>query len=199
MNLLARQQSLRGRGDEPPPAPPVDLATFSRWAERQEGRYELVRGEVVMMVQVTRRHALVVSRVAASLLRQLDPDRFHLSIAEFGVTTGAGLRFPDLLVDAAGRPLDERATDAPLFVAEVLSPSTIAVDMVEKPAEYGALPSLAAYAVFSQDEPRVWFWERETAGWPDAPRTVEAGTIALPAIGASLLLEEIYRGLGPAS
>ena len=67
MNLTERQHGFGALRDEPSPAPPVDRETFQRWAERQEGHYELVRGEVVMMVDVSRGHARIVTRLIVAL------------------------------------------------------------------------------------------------------------------------------------
>lgn len=191
MNLT--QRSLRIQ-DPPPPPAPVDRATFLRWAQTVEGRYEWVEGRIVMMVRVTRNHAKAASAIVVALASRLDRDRYQISSADFGVETPTGIRYPDVMVDPADRDGSELTTDAPIFIAEVLSPSSIAVDMVEKAAEYRQIESLTAYAVFSQDEPRVWVWIKGESCWPAAPAMIEGRDAALniPSLRVTLPLAEIY-------
>ena len=198
MNLVERQHGFGAPRDEPPPAPPIDRETFQRWAERQERRYEWVRGEIVMMTEVSRGHALIVSRLVIALSKVLDPDRYAIATSDFGVNTGESRRFPDVLVEPVSPDLRGRTSEAPVFIAEVLSPSSVSIDTREKPAEYATLASLRTYAVFSQDEPKVWIWERGEDGFPGEPGLIEGrdARLDIPALGASLSLAEIYRGIG---
>jgi Uma2 family endonuclease len=198
MNLVERQPSFHTVRDEPPPPPPVDRETFQRWAERQERRYEWVRGEIVMMTETSRGHALIITRLVVALAKVLDLDRYAIATSDFGVNTGDSRRFPDVLVEPVSPDLKGRTSEAPIFIAEVLSPSSVSIDMREKAAEYTGLASLRTYAVFSQDGPQVWVWERGEEGFPEKPTSVEGRDkrLAIPALGASLPLAEIYRNLG---
>jgi Uma2 family endonuclease len=84
------------------------------------------------------------------------------------------------------------------LAAEVLSPSTAAIDLGDKAAEYLQLPSLAAYLVFAQDEVKAWTWVRGAQSFPSGPDVI-AGTdksISIAALGLNLPLAEIYAGLG---
>jgi Uma2 family endonuclease len=198
MNLIERKRSFPGARAEPPPPSPVDRATFERWAERQEGRYEWVWGEIVMMVQVTRGHADISANVLIALAAVIDRTVYQLSAAEFGVETKAGIRYPDLVVDRRTGDRRERSAKAPLFIGEVLSPSNESVDLIEKADEYTAIESLGTYAVFSPDEPRVRVWQRGEAGFPPEPETIEGpeAKLEIPVLGVTLPLAEIYRNLG---
>ena len=198
MNLTERQYSFGALRDEPPPPPPVDRETFQRWAERQEGRYEWVRGEIVMMTEVSRAHALIVTRLVIALSKVLDLDRYAIATSDFGVNTRISRRFPDVLVEPMSRDGKGRTSETPIFIAEVLSPSSVPVDTEEKPAEYATIASLRTYAVFSQDEPKVWVWERGDGGFPGKQKPIEGpdARLDIPALGVSLALAEIYRGLG---
>ena len=83
---------------------------------------------------------------------------------------------------------------------EVLSPSSVGTDMVEKLAEYTSLASLEAYIVASQDEPICWVWQRsgEDRSFPKTPEEIAGRdkAIMIAALGISLPLSEIYRGIG---
>jgi Uma2 family endonuclease len=172
---------------------------FLRWSEGREGRHELVRGNVVMMTGASVRHAMLAARIMVGLFRQIDPDRFHAVTSDLGVRTPAGVRYPDVVVDTLPEDGAALAADNPVLLAEVLSPSSIAIDMVEKAAEYTALPSLRIYAVFSQDEPRAWIWQRDEQGaFPGSPAMLAGAdaVLAIPSLDVALPLGELYRGIG---
>ena len=175
----------------------IDKAAFLAWAEGREGRYELVRGRVVMMTGFSRNHGRIVMRIARLLQDQLDPHEWEV-IADFGLDAGPDtLRYPDIVVDRAGGGGRDYIATSPVFLVEVLSPSSIAVDLREKPTEYLELPSLTTYLVLSQDEPKAWLWERSGGEFP--PKPVESlGTDKVIHIGAprlALPLADIYAGI----
>jgi Uma2 family endonuclease len=168
---------------------------FLTWVQGQEGRFELVAGRVVMMTGGTRGHAIIMRRLAAALEKRLDGRRWT---ADFGVDLGADIvRYPDVVVDAAGQPLKDLTATAPLLIAEVLSPSSLRSDLGEKAAEYLRLPSLAAYLVLSQDEPKAWVWVRGNSGFSQAPQVLAGydAQIEIAALAISVPLSEISAGL----
>lgn len=179
---------------------PTTADEFLRWNEGREGKREFVRGRVVeMMINVTKRHAVLSTRLASILLRQLPYPEFAVGSADFAVQTPDGIRYPDVFVDrATPASRDEDLVAAsPVLLAEVLSSSSYARDLVEKLADYQALDTLRFYLVLSQDEPRVWMWARHADGsWT---RMIEiAGTdgmIGLEMLGATVSLAELYAGM----
>src|ERR1700691_4045296 len=92
----------------------------------------------------------------------------------------------------------------PVVVFEILSPSSANDDLGAKKAEYQALPSVQSYIVLQQthrsaqvfrrvgettaDDEKVGEWTYEFVVGPDA-------MIALPQIGVTLPLAEIYEGV----
>lgn len=173
---------------------PTDPDAFLRWNEGREGKRELVKGQVIEhMINVTRAHAYIVTRVLIELGAALDPVRFDAYAVDIGMKTPDGVRYPDVVVDPAGGDGKDLAVTAPVFVCEVLSPSSIARDMVEKQQEYAGIPSLQAYLVLSQDEPRGWLWSRAGDGWI-GPTMIEGAEslIALPALAVAIKLGALY-------
>jgi Uma2 family endonuclease len=119
-------------------------------------------------------------------------------IAEFGLEAGPEtLRYPDIVVDRAdGADKDQTAT-APVLLAEVLSPSTAEIDLGDKAAEYLQIPSLLAYLVFSQDEPKAWMYVRAAAQFVLGPEVI-SGTEAIVRVAAlqlELPMGDIYGGI----
>jgi Uma2 family endonuclease len=190
------------RGQEPFADIPTDPDAFLLWASRQlreSGRFELSNGRVIRtVINVTRQHSIVCSNIAFELMRQIDRERFDVAVADFAVRTAAGIRGPDVLVDLSRPGTAELSTSEPIFIAEVLSPSSVAVDMTTKRREYTAIPSLQTYLVCSQDEPRAWVWKRQPDGtWPiDAEEVVgREATIRLGGLDVSLDMSAIFRGI----
>jgi len=175
----------------------MDKAAFLAWMEAGEERCELVGGRVIMMPGASRIHGRIVRRLVAALSSRLDPTRWEV-IAEFGLDAGPDtLRYPDVVVDKAdGGDKDYTAT-APVLLAEVLSPSTAEIDLGDKAAEYLRIPSLLAYIVLSQDEPKAWVYVRTDPRLIQVPELI-SGTdtiIRITALKLELPMGEIYAGI----
>ncbi len=175
---------------------PMDAAAFLAWAEGREGRYELARGRVVMMTGGSRAHALIVRRFANALEHRLDATRWTVLTSDFAAKVGSDtVRYPDVIVDAAGGALRDLAATSPALIAEVLSPSSVTNDLGDKAAEYLRLGSVSAYVVLSQDEPKAWLWVRGESGFPAGAEVIMGdGVIRIPALSVELPLTEVYRG-----
>jgi Uma2 family endonuclease len=173
----------------------MEKADFLAWVQGREERYELDRGRVVMMTGGSRGHWQLTFNLCKLLDARLDPKLYNV-LPEFGVDIGpATLRFPDVVVDIAGQPMRDLTAKAPVFIAEVLSPSSERVDLGDKAAEYLHLPTLANYLVLAQDEVRAWMWTRATGGFPGGPMVHDGADsfFSIPALGITLSLAEIYQ------
>jgi Uma2 family endonuclease len=191
------------RAQEPLGDIPTEPEAFLRWAanldRHQPFKYELSRGKVSrMMIHVSRAHWRVTANLLGELLQKLDRTRFEAGPAEFGVRTGIGIRYPDVVVDRASPGLEDLACEAPIFIAEVLSPSTAGLDFTTKLQEYTSIASVQTYLICSQDEPRAWVWTRQSDGsWPKLP-TELAGredAIALGGLNVVVSMTAIFRGI----
>ena len=176
----------------------MDKATFLAWRQEREERYELADGHVMMMIGGSRGHAIITRRLAAALEKRLDANRWTVLTSDFGVELDPDtVRYPDVVVDVAGGLLKDLTATAPVLVAEVLSPSSASNDLGDKAAEYLKLPSLAAYLVLSQDEPKVWAWVRNASSFTPGPDVVkgEAGVLRIASLTMEVPLLEIYEGI----
>jgi Uma2 family endonuclease len=152
----------------------------------------------VMMTGGSRGHAIVMRRLANALEKRLDPNRWTVLTSDFGVDLGPGtVRYPDVMVDVAGGLLKDLTATAPTLVAEIISPSSVTYDLGDKAFEYLRLPSLSAYLVLAQDEPKAWIWVRGSTGFSPGPNVLEGhdATIEIAALGIDLPLSEIYAGI----
>ena len=115
------------------PTEPDAFLLWSSQRRREEGKFELARGRVVCnIIFASRGHAHVCANLLRELLRLVDRDRFDISAADFAVRTKVGVRSPDIVVDLYSSKGRELSTSAPIFIAEVLSPSTAGTDFIEK-------------------------------------------------------------------
>jgi Uma2 family endonuclease len=173
----------------------MDKVAFLAWVQDREGHYELDRGRVMMMTGGTRGHWQLTFNLCKLLDAKLDLTLYDV-LPELGVDVGPStLRFPDVVVDIAGQSPHDLTAKAPVFIAEILSPSSERTDLGDKAAEYLQLPTLATYLVLAQDEARAWLWTRGANGFSGGP-TVHSGIDALlsvPSLGISLPVAAIYE------
>jgi hypothetical protein len=114
------------------PNMPMTKAAFIEWGATEEERYELVGGRVVMMPRPSLAHGMMVMNLAMLLRSGLDPKQWVV-VAEFGLDAGPEtLRYPDIVVDRAGGSGKSYTAGAPVLLAEVLSPSSVQVDLDDK-------------------------------------------------------------------
>ena len=152
----------------------MDKPEFLTWVEAHEGRYELAGNRVVMMTGGSRGHAILVRRLAAALEKRLDGNRWTVLTSDFGVDVGPStVRYPDVVVDVAGGRFKDLTATAPALIAEVISASSAKDDLGVKADEYVRLPSLSAYLVLAQDEPKARVWVRGAGGFSPEPKVIE--------------------------
>ena len=203
---MSDEQMMSGfsdRGQEPFGDIPTETEAFLRWAANVDRhhpyKYELSAGKVSrMMINVSRAHWLVTANILGELLPKLDRTRFQAGPAEFGVRTGTGVRYPDVIVDRAGSGLADLACEAPVLIVEVLLPSTTGLDFTVKLQEYTAMASVQTYLICSQDQPRAWVWAKQADGsWPKEPTEVAGreGAIPLGGLDMELAMAAVFRGI----
>ncbi|MGB7035133.1 MAG: Uma2 family endonuclease [Xanthobacteraceae bacterium] len=172
----------------------MDQQAFLGWVHGRQERYELDRGRVIMMTGGSRAHWQITLNLARTLVAGLDADRFAV-LPEFGIDLGpVSVRFPDIVVDAAGQASEDLLATAPVLIAEVLSPSSERIDLGDKAAEYLRLPSLFAYLVFAQDETKAWVWQRGPADFPASAEVFDRAdaVIHIERLGIDLPFATIY-------
>jgi Uma2 family endonuclease len=176
----------------------MDNATFLDWAQGREGRYELAGGNVIMMTGGTMRHGLIVGNLFELLRARLDR-RQWIVLTDFGVDVRPGtVRYADVVVDRFGAKGDVLTARAPILIAEILSPSTMKIDLGDKAADYLQLSTLATYLIFAQDEIKAWAYNRkcEKQFSPGPQVFQDADTsISIPELKIDLPLVDVYAGV----
>ena len=172
----------------------MTVEAFFAWQERQDDRYELVGGAPLrMMAGASNGHDRIVVNLVAELRNQLRGSGCRPFTGDGAVETYPGqIRRPDAGVDC-GR-LDARAykAAAPRMVAEVLSPSTRDFDTYDKVREYQSVAGLDYVLLVEPNAPEAVMWVRDGEGWRTERAEGLDASLALPGIGVTLALADLY-------
>ncbi len=134
-------------------------------------RHEFRNGEMIAMPGGSINHSSIIVDLLLALGVLLQGTDFNLYgsdmrvwIPELQVGT-----YPDVMVVAGEPVLNGDRTDEvlnPVFIAEVLSPSTSSYDRGDKFAAYRTIPSFQEYLLIEQGRPAVeHHWKTEDGRW----------------------------------
>ena len=175
--------------------------TFEEWLELEEVssvRHEFYFGEVFAMAGGTTNHNLINGNIFASLrtfARQADC-RVFIADVKLELVEKKYYVYPDVIYTC-----NQEDKQAPLIirhpslVVEVLSDSTEAYDLNTKLNYYTKLSSLLYYVLVSQKDYLVQVFERRNNMWIFSSVEGLENTIALPQLGVSLSMQEMYENV----
>ena len=178
------------------PKPDMSVDDFLAWAEAEQGRHELVDGQVYAMAPERAGHARAKASVHSCLSAAVARGALACEAMPDGMTVriDASTAYePDALVYRGPRisNLTVEVAD-PLIVVEVLSPSTGFYDRHDKLAGYFAVPSIRHYLTVNIDRRLVIHHERD--GDTILTRLLPSGALRLDPPGLDLVVEDL---LGP--
>jgi Uma2 family endonuclease len=173
---------------------------FFVWQRDQDELYELVDGQPVprhrMMTGASMQHDRATVNVIVSLGTQLRGTSCRPTTADIALRTSIrGLRRPDVMVECAPLVPDTYEAREPKLVVEVASPSTTTIDQTRKVEDFKRHPTLASVLLVETLKPQALLYRRLGDGWDIETFEGLDAVIALPEIGATLSLAEIYDGL----
>ena len=173
--------------------PTMTVEEFLAWEQDQEWRHEFDGESIIEMNGESRQHNRLAWRLALILQVQVDLSKFEIITSGVQFRVGNTVRYPDLIVAPVA---DDAAFVAdPVFLLEVISPSSGRQDTVVKPAQYIQCPSLRHYLVLRQREMAGVVWERDGERWTQTPLAGPC-VVSFAAIGATVQLADLY-GAGP--
>ena len=177
----------------------MNVEEFLRWSQSQgSGRYELIDGEVVMMSPETVRHVHIKNEAWLA---------FRNAIAKAGLPCRAfgdgasvrindhKLREPDISVQCDVADPDALILDAPIILAEVVSPTSVRDDTGVKVGEYFGLPSLRHYLIIDPFNKFVIRHSRPPETGKIETEICRSGSLVLDPPGIAVTVAEL---LGPA-
>lgn len=172
---------------------------FLDWSQRQErGRYELQDGRVIMQQSQNIGHLRVKKRILALLDAAVLGAKAPYFVFPDGATVRIGPRTayePDVLVAPLPMPDDSSLeVPNPVIVVEVISPSSVRRDLVEKLAGYFQVPSIEHYLIADPADKTI-VWHRRMAGGGIAPPEVlSEGTLLLDPPGLEISVKDVFEG-----
>ncbi|WCM40024.1 Uma2 family endonuclease [Thermus antranikianii] len=173
-------------------------AEYLAWEEAQPERHELVEGVPYAMAGDSRVHNLLVGNLYALLRPHARARGCRLYTETVKLRIGENtFYYPDLMLVCVGAPPHTHYEESPCLLVEVVSDSTEGIDRREKLWRYLKLPSLQAYLLVDNRQPRVEAYFRGPEGWlyqALGPEMGEGG-LGVPCLGVGLSLEEIYEGV----
>lgn len=177
------------------PKAKMNASEYLRWSQAQDdGRFELVGGEVVMMSPETVRHVQIKNEAWLAL-------RNAISKAGIGCTAygdGAGVKInettvrePDVSVQCAPADPDSLLLDQPIVVVEVVSPSSSRSDTGAKVAEYFRVPSILHYLIIDPASRAVIQHSRTVGSSSIVTNIHRSGSITLDPPGLEVRVEDL--------
>jgi Uma2 family endonuclease len=170
-------------------------------------RYEYLDGEIYSMAGESNDHGDISVNVVGLLHSQLrgTPCRVRTKdtkvrsgpVLKSGETSACLFSYPDVTVICGEMEFLDAHRDVilnPTMIAEVLSPSTEALDRGEKFTRYQTWnPSLKEYVLISQGKPQIEQYSKQDDGsWTYRRHVGLESTVVLTSIGCTLRLADVY-------
>lgn len=172
------------------------LAREARAAER----HEYVAGIVYAMAGAGERHSRIALNLSVTLrlAARASPCGVYMSDMKLHVAQAAAYYYPDVMVSCEPSFPDTAVKERPCLIAEVLSPSTAAIDTREKLHAYRGIESLRYYLIVESDRAAVTYYVRSAQGeWLSA--NLDPGErlqVQCDSVRAELTLASIYEDTG---
>jgi Uma2 family endonuclease len=150
-------------------------------------KHEYVGGRIFVMTGGTNNHSAITANLVSIIRNPIKGNNCRVHAADFKVRINAAncFYYPDLVVECGAVKGNSVLTEAPILLAEVVSPSSVNTDRREKAIAYRLLPSVREYLVIHQTRQRV---ELHRKG-PD-----ETWTIFDLRAGSTICLESLPTG-----
>ncbi len=183
------------------PLPRLTPDAYLAFERASEVRHEYHDGLITLQAGASFAHTLLNANTIAALERTLRdrPCTVHSSDLRISIAQGRRYVYPDVTVICGEPVYDPRDTAGetianPALIVEILSPSTEAIDRGKKFHAYQQIATLQDYLLIAQDAVRVEHFRRfDTHIWQIMLITDLDESIALPVIGGSIALADIYR------
>lgn len=179
----------------------VSAEEYLAGEEAAERRHEYVTGEVYAMTGAGERHNRIALNVAFQLRSKARGGRCGVFMSDMKLRIESGERFyyPDVMLVCNENDDHSHYKDSPCLIAEVLSPSTEAIDRREKWLAYSELDSLRYYLLIAADRQSVDYYQRDDAGVWQVTKLSSQETILVQCgdegahFRAGLCLDDIYE------
>ena len=175
----------------------MTVAAFLQAEGLEEGRYELIDGEPVMMAPTLNAHGGLAFNLGAGIaaaLRKRPGCRGYQQAGVRSLRRRDTFYISDLVVSCRDAPHVEREIQAPLLIVEILSPSTEAIDRRYKLLDYRDIVSVQEILFVDAREVFCEVHRRGDQGWQVDVLGDIGDSLRLSSIGLAMPLRELYVG-----
>ncbi len=167
--------------------------------ETAEFKHEYINGEVWAMVGASDAHVTISGNLFFQLKQKLkdNPCRSYISDMKVKVASANAYFYPDVFVSC--EPKDQQNThykEHPVFIAEILSPSTEAYDRGDKFKFYRQLASLEEYWLIDAQKMSLdCFTRQQNNDWSLHSYDQASQKLPLSSLKLSILLADLYESV----
>jgi Uma2 family endonuclease len=180
------------------PEPIFTVADYLDHEESASQRHEYIGGRIHAMAGASERHNLISGNMVSFLHGKFRGGPCRAYMSDFKVRLEINrddlFYYPDIMVSCMREGVETHYLRYPKLIAEILSPSTEAIDLREKFLNYRTIPTLDEYLVVSQDTPEITIHRRRHNWQPLVLRAPE-DVVELESLRLSLPLAQVYEGL----
>jgi Uma2 family endonuclease len=164
-------------------------------------RHEYVGGIAYAMAGAGERHNRIAGNlfVALRLAVRGTPCGAYMADMKLRVGHAAAYYYPDVMLSCEPSEPDSVFKEAPCLLAEVLSPSTAAIDTREKLLAYRGIASLHYYLIVDAERVAVTYYVRDRAEGEWLSASLDPGerlVVQCDGVRAELTLAGIYEDTG---
>ena len=152
----------------------------------------------IYLEMATLKHGQIIRNIDRKLQKNLDenlfsvyPNLLQIRIIIYGKEK---IRIPDVTITPKKLAItaNQEVTN-PLIIFEIVSPSSVTTDYIDKLREYKSLESLQEYIVVEQEKKYLVHYQRVSATeWTEDKIETEKDFLYLPTVSIKLEMEEIY-------
>jgi Uma2 family endonuclease len=152
----------------------------------------------IYLEMATHKHYRITTNIYRKLSRILDENLFYIYANSPNICILINgkekVRIPDVTITPHKETFSkDKYITNPLVIFEVVSPSSMETDYIDKLREYKALESLQAYIIVEQEKKYLVHYQRvNTTEWTEDKIETEKGFLYLPTVSIKLEMEEIY-------
>ncbi len=176
------------------------ISEYLEIVETREGRAEYHDGLIIPLEGETKRHSRINGNLIVmffELLKNLDCQHYSINL-KLLIEKYNSFYYPDCMIichnQGKGSDILEKN---PSVILEVLSENTEYYDCGKKLESYRSIPSLQAYLLVSQYEPKVEIYARTPHGefWKYQSIHGLEGVVEVESLNLKLKLAEIYESI----
>ncbi len=178
---------------------PAEYLKLERAAEHKS---EFYNGEIFAMSGASRDHNVITINFVSHLSNKLKGTncRPFSNDMRIHIPANSLYTYPDVLVVCGKEEFLDGEFDTlmnPVFLAEVLSPSTVDYDSGRKFMFYRSIPSLKEYWTISSYEYRLqkFLKNEKDQSWVLSETTGKAGQVQISTLNIMVPLKELYDGV----